>query len=237
MGKTVLNCFLIDSNRDDRKKTVEFLKSRPEIKVHAQYASHKEIKEALAKKHVDLLISDIDYSDGNLFDLLKEVKTLPLVLITSADTDRAIQAFDDDVTDFVTKPIRANRLNQAIDKCLNVQFLKQELQNQRGDYIFVKCNLKKRKVYLNELKYVEALGDYVKLITDDDSLVVLSTMKAFEKQLPKDRFIRIHKSYIVNVARIEHFTPRYVQLENKQLPLSRNRKSALMELLSGVNSL
>tara|TARA_B110000093_G_C12758146_1_gene321361 strand:+ start:161 stop:508 length:348 start_codon:yes stop_codon:yes gene_type:complete len=101
-----------------------------------------------------------------------------------------------------------------------------------NDFIFVKSNLKKRKVFLNDLKYIEALGDYVKLITENDSLIVLSTMKAFEVILTEDLFLRIHKSYIVNLDKIVRLNSRVIELENQHLPLSRNRKPQLAEALT-----
>ena len=100
--------------------------------------------------------------------------------------------------------------------------------------LFRSSNLKKRKVFLSELKYVEALGDYVKLVTEHDSLVVLSTMKAFEQLLPVERFLRIHKSYIVNLDRVQRYNNKQIELENQSLPLSRNRKTDLVEALTAA---
>ena len=84
------------------------------------------------------------------------------------------------------------------------------------------------------MRYIEALGDYVKLVTEHDSLVVLSTMKAFENLLPEMRFLRIHKSYIVNVEKVERYNSKQIELDNQQLPLSRNRKSDLIEALAAT---
>ncbi|MAD13213.1 MAG: DNA-binding response regulator, partial [Flavobacteriaceae bacterium] len=100
------------------------------------------------------------------------------------------------------------------------------------DFIFVKSNLKKRKVFLSELKYVEALGDYIKIITENDLLIVLSTMKSFETVLPKERFLRIHKSYIVNLSKVLRYNSKFVEIKQQQLPLSRNRKPELAEALN-----
>jgi DNA-binding LytR/AlgR family response regulator len=82
------------------------------------------------------------------------------------------------------------------------------------------------------LRYIEALGDYVKLVTEHDALVVLSTMKAFEALLPIDRFLRIHKSYIVNLDKVERYNSKVIELDKEELPLSRNRKSDLIEALA-----
>ena len=102
------------------------------------------------------------------------------------------------------------------------------------EHIFVKSNLKKRKVILNDIKWVEALGDYIKLVTDESNIVILSTMKAFEKQLPAEKFLRIHKSYIVNLERIEKYNSKAVEVAGRSIPLSRNKKTELAEALSNV---
>ena len=89
-------------------------------------------------------------------------------------------------------------------------------------------------MFLNELRYIEALGDYVKLVTEHDALVVLSTMKAFETLLPPERFLRIHKSYIVNLDKVERYNSKVIELDKEQLPLSRNRKADLVEALAAT---
>ena len=98
--------------------------------------------------------------------------------------------------------------------------------------IFVKSNLKNRKVFLNKLKYIEALGDYVKFVTEKDNFIVLATMKSFENQLPSNKFLRIHKSYIVNLDKIERYNSRNIEIDKQQIPLSRHKKSNLIEALA-----
>ena len=85
---------------------------------------------------------------------------------------------------------------------------------------------------MNDIKWVEALGDYVKVVTNDQSYVVLSTMKAFEKKLPEGRFLRIHKSYIVSLEKIDRFNSKNVEVGTVEIPLSRNKKSTLIEALT-----
>ena len=106
--------------------------------------------------------------------------------------------------------------------------------NEDEEHIFVKSNLKKRKVILSDIKWVEALGDYIKLVTDEANIVILSTMKAFEETLPEDKFLRIHKSYIVNLEKIEKFNSKNVEVGGRSIPLSRNKKTELAEALSNV---
>jgi DNA-binding LytR/AlgR family response regulator len=117
------------------------------------------------------------------------------------------------------KPITKERFLSSVHKAITNYKLKNDEGFDDEDFIFVKSNLKKRKVFLNELKYIEALGDYVKLVTDHESLVVLSTMKSFASLLPQDRFMRVHKSYIVNLDKVERYNSKTVEIEKERLPL------------------
>jgi two-component system, LytTR family, response regulator len=158
----------------------------------------------------------------------------PQIIFVTGKTKYAFKAFDYDAVDYLRKPIAKDRFLNAVHKAIVNHKLKNEEGFDDEDFIFVKSNLKKRKVFLSELRYIEALGDYVKMVTEHDSLVVLSTMKAFENLLPEGRFLRIHKSYIVNVEKVERYNSKQIELDNQQLPLSRNRKADLIEALAAT---
>src|SRR5690606_35179355 len=166
------------------------------------------------------------------FDLLDDLQQKPQIIFITGKTKYAFKAFDYDAVDYLRKPITKERFLSAVHKAITNYKLKNEEGFDDEDFIFVKSNLKKRKVFLNELKYIEALGDYVKLVTDHESLVVLSTMKSFATLLPQDRFMRIHKSYIVNLEKVERYNSKAVEIEGELLPLSRNKKVELVEALS-----
>ena len=136
-----------------------------------------------------------------------------------------------DVTDYLQKPITPERFDAAVKRAI-AKYEQMHFPKEEEEHIFVKSNLKKRKVFLSEIKWVEALGDYIKLVTDDANIVVLSTMKAFEKELPSDRFLRIHKSYIINLDKVERFTSKTVEVKGMSIPLSRNKKSELSDALN-----
>jgi DNA-binding LytR/AlgR family response regulator len=110
--------------------------------------------------------------------------------------------------------------------------LKRENQEEEGEHIFIKSNLKKLKVYTNRIKWIEAYGDYVKVVTEEDTNLVLSTMKSFEKDLSNDRFIRVHKSYIINIDKVERFNSKFAEIGVTKIPLSRNKKEDLIKALS-----
>ena len=112
--------------------------------------------------------------------------------------------------------------------------LKNETHEDLGEAIIIKSNLKKLKVYSTKIKWVEAFGDYIKIITDDDSHLVLSTMKSFENELPPGKFLRVHKSYIVNVERIDKFNSKFAEIGNTKIPISRNKKDIITKAIEAL---
>jgi DNA-binding LytR/AlgR family response regulator len=115
---------------------------------------------------------------------------------------------------------------------MEIQLLKKDGVEEEGEFIFVKSNLKNFKVYITKIRWIEAFGDYIKIITEEESHLVLSTMKAFESELPKDRFLRVHKSFIVNVDKVERFNSKFAEIGNTKIPLSRNKKEDLANMLN-----
>jgi len=232
VDKIILNCAIVDDSTLQRLSIVRLIDNHPSLNLVAEYNNAIEAKIGLATTEIDLVFLDIEMPILSGFDLLDDLSQKPQIIFVTGKTKYAFKAFDYDAVDYLRKPISKERFLNAVHKAISSFKMKNEDGFDDEDFIFVKSNLQKRKVFLNELKYIEALGDYVKLITENDSLVVLSTMKAFEKSLPEDRFLRIHKSYIVNLDKIERYSSKVIELENQQLPLSRNRKTQLVEALT-----
>ncbi|WP_213523012.1 LytTR family DNA-binding domain-containing protein [Nonlabens sp.] len=232
MNNTILTCFVVDDSSIQRLAIVKMIEGHPNLRLIGEFSNAIETKIALKEQAVALIFLDIEMPILNGFDLLDDITEKPGVIFVTGQTKYAFKAFDYAAIDYLQKPIKKDRFLYAVERAILAQKMKTELIEDRGDFIFVKSNLKKRKVYLKELKYIQALGDYVKLITDEDNLIVLSTMKSFESTLPEEDFLRIHKSYIVNLRKVEKFNSKAVELSNEVLPLSRNRKSELVEALS-----
>lgn len=232
MNNTVLNCYVVDDSSIQRLAIVKMIENHPNLNMIGEFSNAIETKAAIKDQKVDLIFLDVEMPILTGFDLLDDIAEKPGVIFVTGQTKYAFKAFDYAAIDYLQKPIKKDRFLYAVERALLAHKLRTEMIEDRGEFIFVKSNLKKRKVYLKELKYIQALGDYVKLITEDDSLVVLSTMKSFEKELPSEDFLRIHKSYIVNLHKIEKFNSKAVELSSEVLPLSRNRKTELVEALS-----
>jgi len=232
MTDIILKCFVVDDSSIQRLAIVKLIENHPNLKLAGEFSNAIETKAAIKDAGVDLIFLDVEMPILTGFDLLDDITEKPGVIFVTGQTKYAFKAFDYSAIDYLQKPIKKDRFLYAVERALLAYKMRTEMVEDKGDFIFVKSNLKKRKVYLKDLKFIQALGDYVKLITETESLVVLSTMKSFEKQLPSEDFLRIHKSYIVNLRRVEKFNSKAVELDSEVLPLSRNRKSDLVEALS-----
>lgn len=227
-----LNCVVVDDSAIQRLSIVKLIENHPSLNLVAEYSSALETKNGLSNNKVDLIFLDIEMPVLNGFELLDVLNNKPQIIFVTGKTEYAYKAFNYDATDYLHKPITRERFNQAVEKALEHHKLKVGLNEVDEEHIFVKSNLKKRKVYIKDIKWIEALGDYVKVVTEENSLVVLSTMKAFEKELPDNKFLRIHKSYIVNLDKIDRFNSKNVEVGSYEIPLSRNKKTMLVDALN-----
>jgi DNA-binding LytR/AlgR family response regulator len=166
------------------------------------------------------------------FDFLDGLKTKPQIIFITSKAEYAMKAFDYDATDYLQKPIAIDRFNASVKRALDLQLLRSETHEEDGDHIFIKSNLKKLKIFTSKIKWIEAFGDYVKVVTEDDTNLVLSTMKSFEKDLSKDKFVRVHKSYIINIDKVERFNSRFAEIGITKIPLSRHKKEDLVRALA-----
>jgi two-component system LytT family response regulator len=232
LDKPILNCAIVDDSTLQRLSIVRLIENHPSLNLVAEYNNAIEAKMGIVTSEIDLIFLDIEMPILSGFDLLDDIPAKPQIIFVTGKTKYAFKAFDYNAVDYLRKPISKERFLNSVHKAITNYKLRNDESFDDEDFIFVKSNLKKRKVFLNELRYIEALGDYVKLVTEHDGLVVLSTMKAFETLLPADRFLRIHKSYIVNLDKVERYSSKFIELDKEQLPLSRNRKAELAEALA-----
>ena len=215
-----------------RMAVAKLVNSHPQLAMVAEYSNAIEAKNGIKNLEVDLIFLDVEMPIISGFDLLESLENSPQVILITGKPDYALKAFDYDVTDYLHKPITMARFDASVKRAIS-KYEQMHQVHEDEEHIFVKSNLKKRKVILNDIKWIEALGDYIKLVTDEANIVILSTMKSFEKELP-EKFLRIHKSYIVNLERIEKFNSKNVEVSGRSIPLSRNKKTELAEALSNV---
>lgn len=234
MKNTKLKCILIDDSAIQRRAISKLVKEQSNLILTNEFSNALDAKNDMAHNAVDLIFLDIEMPGLTGFELLEMLEShdhMPQIIIISGNPDYAMKAFDHNVTDYLKKPVDKKRFELAVKKAVGRHIL-EHTEEVEQEFIYINNHLKKTKLLLNEILWIEAYGDYVKIIAKDTRPLILSTMKAFAKQLPQDKFLRIHKSYIINLEKIEKFNGSSVEIAGQIIPLSRHKKELLIKALT-----
>lgn len=227
-----LNCVVVDDSSIQRMIIAKLVNNHPNLHLIGDFSNAIEARGCMSVHNVDLIFLDVEMPVISGFDFLDGLKTKPQIIFITSKAEYAMKAFDYDATDYLQKPIALERFNASVKRALDLHALRQDTKDEEGDHIFIKSNLKKLKIFTAKIKWIEAFGDYVRVVTEDDSHLVLSTMKAFEQDLPSNKFVRVHKSYIINIEKVERFNSKFAEIGSTKIPLSRNKKEDLVKALS-----
>nr|WP_315144371.1 LytTR family DNA-binding domain-containing protein [uncultured Flavobacterium sp.] len=227
-----LNCVVVDDSSIQRMIIAKLVNNHQHLHLIGDFSNAIEAKNCMSIHSVDLIFLDIEMPVISGFDFLDGLKTKPQIIFITSKAEYAMKAFDYDATDYLQKPIALERFNASVKRAIDLHLLRTDNKEEEGEHIFIKSNLKKLKIFTSKIKWIEAYGDYVRVVTEDDSNLVLSTMKSFENDLSKEKFIRVHKSYIVNIDKIDRFNSKFAEIGITKIPLSRNKKEDLIRALS-----
>lgn len=230
MINKTLNTIIVEDSETQRTVFTKLVKEHSNLNFLGDYSNGILALNSIRKNKVDLILLDIEMPIVSGFDLLESLEEPPMIILISEKADYALKAFDYDIIDYLQKPVKKTRFNSAIDRALTKQ--NSLTSNKDGeDFVYVTVNLQKKKVNLSSIKWIQAFGDYIKLITNDGNFMVLSTMKAFLNRMPDNQFVRIHKSFIVNVNKVDNWSANKVEVAGEKLPMSRSRKEELEKIL------
>ncbi len=227
MNDKTLNTVVVEDSETQRAVITKLAERHLHLNVLGDYANGILALNAIRKNKVDLILLDIEMPVVNGFDLLDALEKPPQIILISDKSDYALKAFDyNNITDYLQKPIDKARFTTAIDRAVRKQnHLTNSKDNQ--EFITVTVDLQKKRIYLHLILWIEAMGDYINIVTSEGNFMVLSTMKAFLEQIPRKKFIRIHRSYIVNVTKIDNWSSTKVEVAGTKLPMSRSYKEEL----------
>jgi two-component system, LytTR family, response regulator len=232
-----LNCVIIEDEPLARNLMTEYVRKVPELNLLNAFSNPLEALEALRTLSVDLLFLDVQMPEITGISLLKVLKKRPLVVLTTAYSEYALEGYELDVADYLLKPITFERFLKSVDKIM--QRLEAEPKHvitttensPSPTFVFVKDGTKLVKIQLDEILYVEGLKDYVTIHTTHQKITTLQRMKALEEQLPADKFIRIHNSYIVALNAIEVVQKNEVEIKGATLPIGDTFKKSFKEFI------
>ena len=207
------------------------------IELTATASSAIEAAEILQQAPVDLMFLDINMPHLTGVDFVRMTDNLPMVIFTTAYPDYALTGYELNVVDYLLKPFSFDRFFKAVTKAYELYCLKKngttpaETPSGTPDYIMVRVEYSTVRINIADIEFVEGLKDYVKIARPDRNYVTKSSMKNVEEKLPQDRFFRIHKSFIVNLDRVNAFENNHVIIGANRIPLGNHNREAFLEFL------
>ncbi len=236
-------CIVVDDESLARQLLAVHLAKIPNLELVASCADAVEARFVLQQHQPDILFLDIQMPDLTGFELLKMLTKRPATILTTAFSEYALEGFELDVLDYLLKPIEFERFFKAVSKAVDWIDRGQTLvaqtlvpptlapveANQKADYFFVKSDYKIVKVIFADILYIEALQKYVRIHTPTERIVTLISMSQLDKMLETDQFYRIHRSFIINLEKIEHIEGHQVRIGKANLPVSKGQWEAFLE--------
>lgn len=227
----VMNCVIIDDEPLAREGINNYVNEIDFLCVAATCENAIELIKVMDRQKVDLIFLDIQMPKMNGMDFLKITKDPPIVIITSAYPSYALESFQLNVLDYLLKPITFDRFFQAAKKAKDYsQLLSGQMSNvDPKRYFFIKCEHKYEKIFFDDILYIEGMQNYVRIYTEKGKYLTLLTLKDIAQNVAKESFLRVHKSYIVNTAKIDSIEKHEISIQSARIPISRNFRDDVIE--------
>jgi DNA-binding LytR/AlgR family response regulator len=216
----MIKTILIDDNSNDLEYLKKLCLSISVLQIEKTFTCAVKAFEWLSNNKVDLIISDIEMPLINGIDMIKQLKHKPLIILVSAHPNYALSSFEIEPIHYLVKPIKMEHLLVGIERVKNRLNNKEPQQ----DYIFILKNKEYLKINHSDILYIQAEGNFVKVVTKTDSFLTLSNLTQFTKQLPNSIFLRVHKTYTVNVKNVQKYTSEHLSIHNQIIPLGTSYK-------------
>jgi DNA-binding LytR/AlgR family response regulator len=231
-----MRCIIVDDEPLAQEVLETYVQKVDDLQLLKKCSNAMEAMQTLHREPVDLMFLDIQMPVIDGLSFLKSLKNPPAVIITTAYPNHAIEGFDLDVADYLLKPISFERFLKAVNKVADHR-RNQHSESAEPEYTFLKVDSKLVKVNYADIVYVEGMKDYLKIFVKgtDKPLVVHQTMKRFEDLVPKGKFMRVHKSYIVSLPMVNSIVGNFIQIHGREIPIGANYKDQLIGMVSKVN--
>jgi DNA-binding LytR/AlgR family response regulator len=224
-----MNALIIDDNEMARMTLNQLAGRINDLTIVAECSSAFEAYNLLLAGPVDLLLLDIEMPGMSGLELTKNLTNKrPVIIFISSKKEYAADAFDLNVADYIIKPVTGSRFIQAIDKAREILDSNQEeVKLREEEFVFIRDSNIVRRLKLDSVLFAEAMGDYVKLYTQEKFYAIHTTLKAVEERLPASRFLRVHRSYLVAVNKIDSMEAGILIINRKPIPVADAYRSAL----------
>lgn len=231
-----IKCLIVDDEPIARQIIEGYAKQYPLLEVVASCEDAMEARIQLQQQPIDLIFLDINMPVIDGIGFLKTLKKAPQIIFTTAYKEYAVDAFELSASDYLLKPFSFERFLMAVDKVAEklapvaVPAAIEGPSVQVDDFMFIKSDNKIFKVTFDDILYLEAFGNYAKVYLTDKQLMPTTTLTSLEEALPKNRFIRVHRSFIINKNQISHIEGNRVFIRDREVPISGNYKEAFLRV-------
>ena len=235
-----MNCIVIDDEATARMIISQLCSNVSSLNVLEEFPNAMQAIKYLNQNEVDLIFLDIHMPDFTGFDFIETLKNPPKIVLTTSDPNFAIQAFEYDcIVDYLVKPVTQERFQKAIDKAEAIQDTpikavseSEKVETSSGNDLYVNIDRRLIKIDIPSIYLVEAKGDYIQVKTEDKNYTVHSTLKKIEEKLPDSLFLKVHRSYIINIKKIIDIEDNSVLIKKDVIPVSRSNRPELMKRLN-----
>ena len=217
-----MKALIVDDNDIARTTLSHLAKQVPNLTIVNEYSNAIEAYHHLQNNHVDLIFLDIEMPEMTGIELTRALSGKETIIIfTSSNKEYALEAFELNIADYILKPVMPARFLQAVSKAQSIlESRKDEVEVTKDEFLFVRDSNITRRLKLDDIFYAEAMGDYVKFYTREKMFAIHGTMKSAEERLPKDNFIRVHRSFIIAVDKIDTLQDGGIMINGKFIPVA-----------------
>ena len=225
-----INCLVVDDELPAQEILRKFISSIESLHLTGVCNNAIDALNILQQQHIDLLFLDIQMPQLTGTDFIRSLKSPPKVIFTTAYNNFAVEAFELEALDYLVKPIPFTRFVKAVNKVLSLTTspLVESPANRPDSYpedqlpfLYFRSDRKMFKVFLKDILYMESMKDYLKVITNTGQIITKQALSSLQEMLPEGEFVRIHRSYIVSVSKIESYSPEKVQVNKVELPVGK----------------
>jgi len=229
-----MNAIIIDDEPLAREGLELYVGQLPNLTLVGQFANALAANDLIANDQVDLIFLDIEMSGINGMDFIRTLKKQPMIVMTTAYPEYAIEGFELDVVDYLIKPIRLERFIKAVNKAQEIFNLKNNapaaVEAIESDFIYIKSERKFIRLFYKDILYVKGMKDYVMIFArDQKKMMTAMNLGTITKQLPPDIFVRVSKSHLININFIDAVETDLIQLAGEEIPLGRTYKEHFVE--------
>jgi DNA-binding LytR/AlgR family response regulator len=233
-----LNCFIVDDEPYARKCIREYVEQTNDLIYTGEAGSAEDAITFLGNKKADIIFTDIQMPGITGIDFVRTAGDESLFIFITAYPEYALESYELNIIDYLLKPVSYERFSKSVTKAKEYLSLKKQPKEKRMvDYFFIKCGSKFEKILFDDVLYAEALENYVKIYTASKMYISYLTFKSVEEYLSSEKFIRVHKSYIVSLSKIESLDNELIRIGTYDIPLSRNYRNEVMNKVIGNNLL